>query len=319
MNLIDKILTRNEFLEKPPVLVDIGASGQIHERWKKIAKYSVCIAFDADDRDLEYSRKESKDYKELIVINSLVNDVESENQKFYLTAHPHCSSMLPPDSENLKGWSYAPKFEIDKVVEIKATTIGKSLDKLNISYIDWMKSDSQGLDLRLFKSIGENIRNNIFVVEFEPGIMHAYQGEDKMYQVLEYMTKENQFWMSDFILKGAQKFDSNYFNKFYSTPFKKKLAEHSLKKSPGWAEMIYINSFNNSSKLTERDFLLGWIVSTLQQQHGFAYELALKGKQLFDDNQFAEMEKHSEKKIKNGVYSTKLFLPTIKNLVKRFR
>ena len=49
--MIDKILSRPEFQTEPPVLVDVGASGELHARWKPFAKYAVCIAFDADDRD----------------------------------------------------------------------------------------------------------------------------------------------------------------------------------------------------------------------------------------------------------------------------
>ena len=30
------------------MLVDVGASGQMHKKWKQIAPYSVCLAFDAD-------------------------------------------------------------------------------------------------------------------------------------------------------------------------------------------------------------------------------------------------------------------------------
>ena len=42
-----------EIQKKIPVLIDIGASGTIHEKWETLAKYSVCIAFDADSRDFK--------------------------------------------------------------------------------------------------------------------------------------------------------------------------------------------------------------------------------------------------------------------------
>ncbi len=52
--MINKILSRPEITGDPPVLLDIGASGEIHKNWKFIAKHSICVAFDADKRDFEY-------------------------------------------------------------------------------------------------------------------------------------------------------------------------------------------------------------------------------------------------------------------------
>ena len=53
MKIIDQILRSEHFRDQPPVLIDIGASGGIHSKWKYIAKYSYCIAFDADDKKRE--------------------------------------------------------------------------------------------------------------------------------------------------------------------------------------------------------------------------------------------------------------------------
>ena len=66
--MIDKILSRPEFQTEPPVLVDIGASGQLHGRWKAFAKYAVCIAFDADDRDFGYVESESGHFRKAVYL-----------------------------------------------------------------------------------------------------------------------------------------------------------------------------------------------------------------------------------------------------------
>jgi len=319
MKLIDEILSSEIFVNHPPVFIDIGASGQIHHRWKKLAKYSICIAFDADNRDLEYSRKESKDYKELYVINSIVDEKESDNVDFYLTEHPHCSSTLYPEIEKLKSWSYFPKFRVVDKIKTKATTINKTLEKLQLNYIDWIKSDAQGLDLRIFKSIEEKLRNRILIAEFEPGIMSAYVNEDKMYSVLEYMDKEDIFWMSEFILKGAQKMNSDLFNKMFPTPFKKKIAEHTLRKSPGWAEMIYLNTFDKSELQTERNLLLGWIISTLQNQHGFSHKLAQMGKDKFGTLIFDKLLSKSASQLKRSTFSIKLISPLFNKIGKALK
>ena len=53
------------------------------------------------------------------------------------------------------------------------------MKELEIKSFDWFKTDSQGTDLRLFKSIGETLIPKIIVAEFEPGFINSYLGEDK--------------------------------------------------------------------------------------------------------------------------------------------
>ena len=67
MNKIIKIIMNHASLvNQPPVLVDIGASGFIHRKWRTIAKYSVCIAFDADTRDFDANKIDNKGWRKLI-------------------------------------------------------------------------------------------------------------------------------------------------------------------------------------------------------------------------------------------------------------
>jgi hypothetical protein len=57
MKIIKTILESDYFAAAPPVLVDIGASGEINTKWKPIAPYSICIAFDADDREFHITKQ----------------------------------------------------------------------------------------------------------------------------------------------------------------------------------------------------------------------------------------------------------------------
>ena len=41
-----------ELEAEPPVLLDVGAARGMHPPWRRIAKYSLCVAFEADEREL---------------------------------------------------------------------------------------------------------------------------------------------------------------------------------------------------------------------------------------------------------------------------
>jgi hypothetical protein len=313
MHIFDEIFNRTEFVNNPPVLVDIGASGKIHSKWKKIAKYSVCIAFDADNREFGYVENVASGFKKLYVYNCIVSDKSTDKIEFYLTKSPYCSSTLEPDLKALAEWSFADKFSIEKKVSLNNITLSKVLENLKIDRIDWFKTDSQGIDLRLFKSLSSDMQNNIIVAEFEPGFIDAYKNEDKLYDVVNYMSSRN-FWMSDFITKGAERLTQSDLSDLTKYNFLKKLVQFSHRKSPGWAEITYLNSFNNNQTL--RDYLLGWVFSVIHKQYGFSLKLAEEGISKFDSKIFEAMKRHSLRKIKNDFYRLKFYKSIIEKISK---
>jgi hypothetical protein len=283
--MIDTVLRRNEFEERPPVLLDIGASGEIHRKWKRIAKYCIGIAFDADLREMNYVVKESSGLRKLYVFNSIVTEQPADEMEFYLTRSPYCSSLLKPAQESLNKWAFAELFEVNKTVKLKTATLPSILQEIGLGKIDWFKTDSQGTDLRLFTSLGEEHVKKVLVAEFEPGIIDAYEGEDKLWSLLAYMEKQP-FWMNSLDIRGTQRIERTIMKERLSG-LDRKIVSALLKTSPGWGEVSFFNTFeNDSTHLDKRDFLLGWVFAMIEKQYGFALELAVKGSHRFKDPMF---------------------------------
>jgi len=311
-NLINKIFTLDELCENPPVLLDIGASDKINQKWKPIAKYSVCLAFDADERDFQFIEKEKSSFRKLFVYNCIALDKDQNKADFFLTSSPYCSSVLQPDLVSLKPYLFSHLFEVQKKVELNSIHIQKALDNAKLDYVDWFKSDSQGIDLRLFKSLDERIRNRVLVAEFEPGIIDAYIGEDKLYSVLKELIDEG-FWLSDIKIKGVARLPKEFLDDEFKSSTLKKLVKESLKKSPGWGEMTFINSFENA-EFSRRQYLLGWLFSTLEKHHSFAFVLASRGYEIFNSELFSELKNYSRSQMKKEIYRLK-FLPSLIELL----
>lgn len=295
MKLIEKVLTHTLLKEKPPVLIDIGASENINKKWKSISKYSICIAFDADERDFSIIDKEDSGFKKLYKINRIVSTNDSNSEKFYLTKSPYCSSSLKPDLSSLSDYTFFDKFTFLSEKTLLSVSLTNILKELNIDYIDWFKSDSQGTDLRLFISLDENISKNVIVAEFEPGIIDAYLSEDKLSDILIKLS-EFKFWCADFIVKGSVRMKYDLMNYISSNNLFKRLVELSLKTSPGWAELMFFNSFKEKNSL--RDYLLGWVFSITQKHYGFAFELADKARKNFNDPITSEIYSKTKNLIK---------------------
>jgi hypothetical protein len=277
-------------LEAPPVLLDVGASGEIHPKWQKIAKYSICIAFDADDREFGYTVNEAKGYRKLYVFNTLVTNSTTPEADFYLTRSPYCSSLLEPDHASLDRYNFGNLFEITKTVRLKTVHLQHALREIGIDKIDWFKTDSQGTDLRIFASLGEEITNRVLVAEFEPGIIDGYKGEDKLCNLMSFMDNRP-FWMNDINICGVQRISKEA---LVDLSLRKVQPSLNVRKSPCWAEVSYFNSFGvQACYLDLRDYLLGWIFALIEGQTGFALDIALQGKQRFGEPIFEILAQNS--------------------------
>jgi len=299
MNIFDKVLSREEFKVDPPIIIDIGASESLPKEWRRLAKYSICIAFDADNRDTRYLVNEKSKFRKLYTYNRIVSDKTGKKKTFYLTDFPYCSSSLEPNTANLKNWDHYDLFRVKKKDTLNSITLPAVLKELNIKKVDWFKTDSQGTDLRLFKSLGDSIINKVLVADFEPGIIDAYRKEDKLHQILAYMDN-HPFFVSDIKTGGSIRINEEIASNKFSN-FQRKILSYITKKSPCWVEISYLNIFKNVKVFSKRDFLLGWIFALIKSQLGFSLELAVKGKEKFNDPIFLELERHSLKGIKNQI------------------
>lgn len=315
MSILDKVLSHKELTDHPPVLVDIGASGGVHPQWRQIARYCICIAFDGDDRKFGHDEIHTKDFKKLFRFHSLVTDTDAAESEFFLTASPYCSSTLEPDAHALSVWSFADKFLVEKKVSVRSMSLASALHQAGYSYVDWFKSDSQGIDLRLFKNVREEFAHPILAVEFEPGIIDAYKNEDKLWEILQYMEGQN-YWLSEGTIKGSQRISPMDLEMISDSPMIKKLTAMSHRISPGWIEMVYLHDF--SGERTKRDFLLGWVFAIVQRQYGFALRLSLRGMMLFQDPIFDDMTVYTKRKIRLNPFSTALFTVIIEKIMKMF-
>jgi len=303
--IIKEILRQECFQEKPPVLVDVGASGELRKIWKELAPFSIYIGFDADTRDLAIVEESKGVYKKSFVINRIVSDRE-EIKNFYLTKSPHCSSTLKPDLESLKPYHIKSFFEIESIQELPSVSLRSIFHKLDISYVDWFKTDSQGTDLRIFKGMGEEYIKKVLVAEFEPGILDAYKGEDKLHTIMAFFDTRKDFWCDECLVRGMARISEETYKKL--NRFEQRFFYCFQKPAAFWAEISYMNIMKGTY-WTKRDFLLMIVFAILKKQYGFALEIAEKGKEVLSDQIFEKLKQDTLKIMKiNGYRSFPLYI-----------
>ena len=299
-------------IDHPPVLVDIGASGDSPQQWKLLAPYSICVAFDADTRDFVVDESVNGDWRKLYSLNRLVSTNEVDAVDFYLTRSPYCSSMLHPNNEALKPWEFAQLFDVKKVVRLPAVDLKTALAKIGIDYIDWYKTDSQGADLRIFDALPSNIKDRIIAAEFEPGIIDAYKDEDKLHQLMAYMDKKP-FWVSYMDIKGSHRIDQDELMALKQ--IQQRYISSFLKTAPGWCEISYINTMTNI-EMSCREYLLAWVFSTIKGEHGFGLHVARIGILRFNEPLFDKLYSISIKNLSSSNSYLKLAVRAYRKILR---
>lgn len=296
----DLIFNHSSLINKPLVLLDVGASGGIQSEWLPITKYATWIGFDADNRELDSTVSQSKNCKKQILINCLVSDRNIPDADFYLTSSPFCSSMLHPNNEELSAWNYADLFQVERTIKLPCRSISEVLASNGIDHVDWLKVDSQGIDLRITKSLPPTILDNIISLDYEPGIVNAYKGEDFFLDVVQFM-RERPYWITKMTVKGAEKVDINELKSYFSDEELQqfRFGNSFLKSAPGWVELGYLRNFDEH--LSIREVLVLIAFSLISDQEGNALKVSNLAAKKFGDPVFNEIGKNIIKKWKINI------------------
>jgi len=292
---MDRIFQVPELRDAPPVLVDVGAAGGVNPIWRRIAKYSIGLGFEPDGRDIGKLSEASRAFRRWIHCEGLVAPSVAEgngHKDFYLTKSPHCSSLLKPRNDALQDWLFADLFEVEKNVSFPAVTLHSALMEHGIHRVDWLKCDTQGQDLGIYLSLPEEWRYRMLAVEFEPGLIDAYDGEYKLWSTLKAMDDEP-FWISNMQTGMAVRGVTSELRKQAGAGTFRWL-EKLAPRAPAWVNVRYLRSVSAAQEqLDQRGLLLAWVFADLVGQHTHGLIVANEGIRRFGGDLFSEMATQS--------------------------
>lgn len=259
-----------------PVLADIGASGGPPAVWRPIASASVYVGFDPDLREIR--EDQGSGFRRSVIMNAAATaDSERRETVLRLTRFPYCSSTLKPDAEGLAGYLFSDLFEVERETSVPCTTLDAALDRLELPGIDWLKTDTQGTDLRLFEGLSPARRARVLALDVEPGLIRAYEGEDSFVETHRRLSAEG-WWLSRMDVRGTVRMHRSSLPRLAAKlPGAGDAFIHrTVRSSPAWVEARYLRTCRwlVEQELGRREWVLLWVFSVLDGQLGFAFDVA---------------------------------------------
>ncbi len=262
-------------IELPPVLVDVGASGGSKKDWDRLAPVSTYVGFDPDDRD--FSEATGSQFRQRHLIRKAVTPRDETSVSFHLTASPHCSSTLEPDFASLSPFVFIDRFRVEKIIEVPAVTLNRALCELSLDRIDWLKIDAQGADLPIYQSVAPKLRDRILAVDMEFGFVPGYKGEFVFSEAHAVPASEG-FWLSRLRERGVARITKKATDVIVSQfpALTMEVIGRNLRQSPCWAEPRYLRTIDwvRAHGQPRRDFVVLWAFAMIDEQYGFAIEVA---------------------------------------------
>ena len=159
--------------ENPVYIVDIGASGGLHKRWKKFNQGLRAILFEPDQK--EYTNLKSILSENHIIINKALSDKKGEIT-FHTCRKQQVSSVYLPNFPHLNRFPEPERFNIIETVKLDADTLDNQLQKNNIDRVDFIKIDTQGHELSILKGAAQSLKQTIGL-EVEVEFVQHYENQ----------------------------------------------------------------------------------------------------------------------------------------------
>jgi len=190
-----------DLLEKPIVLIDIGAVGNPPPHWLPLKDLINLIGFEPNREECKKLNDAGCGYRESEFLPYAIGE-KNENRHFYITKYHECCSLLKPNLEWLRRFDYGSFFDINRTIEVKTKSLD-SIEKLSDLRIDALKIDAQGNELPILRG-AESILDHVFLIEVESGLHKNYENETTFEELCPFL-KEKGFSCMELFTQPAQK------------------------------------------------------------------------------------------------------------------
>jgi FkbM family methyltransferase len=176
-----------DLLERPIVLIDIGAVGSPPSHWSPLRNQISLIGFEPNKEECKKLNASDCGYRKSKFLPYAIGE-KTEKRSFYITDYHECCSLLKPNHEWLQRFEYGSFFNVNRTSEIETLSLD-SIEELSDFRVDAIKIDAQGNELPILKG-AESILDDVFLIEIESGLHKNYENETTFDELCPYLNKK---------------------------------------------------------------------------------------------------------------------------------
>ncbi len=124
-----------------------------------------------------------------------------EKRPFYITNHPMCSSLYPPNHELISQFNNMEASYLKETTSIDTIPIDEFVETENIQNIDFIKIDIQGGELDAFRGANKSLSGTVAIVT-EVEFIAQYENQPLFRDVDAYLAKNGFMFHKFFTLRG---------------------------------------------------------------------------------------------------------------------
>lgn len=184
-DLISKLL-----IEEKLIALDVGAQGGFFDAGMFAKKYNSFFKPIVVEPILSEAEKLNK--RNYNVISKGFWSTNCKKKLYILGKRSGSSSMYKPSRENYDLYNVKKKdfsnFDITNEIDVECTTVGESLNALNIKNLEFLKIDTQGSELEILKGLGAY---RPLMMKVEVQVMPMYEGVPNWGKLINYLYELN--------------------------------------------------------------------------------------------------------------------------------
>ncbi|MGA2606149.1 MAG: hypothetical protein ABSH01_01675 [Terriglobia bacterium] len=286
--VIDSLFTE---LEIHPVLMDVGALERPPEIWDTIARHSIYVGLSPEAKLLP-SRYRDAFYQVCLVDSVVTTTAKSGQVPLYLTKDPVYSSLLEPKQANSTGfldWAAI----LERELMVPGTTVNALMGRLALTRIDWLHTNVNGVDLRLYQSIEDRLRRRILALDTVLDLVDFWVEQGSPLAAYQGILDDG-FWLSRLEPYGFVKMRPESLERIRKVDHRLdgRVLANRHRRTPGWIFARFFRTIDSltAGEFSPRDCASLWAFALLDGQVGFAADVAFEYERIFGaDHSFQAM------------------------------
>ncbi|MEO0410051.1 MAG: FkbM family methyltransferase [Cyanobacteria bacterium P01_A01_bin.135] len=180
----------------------LGGQDDLGTGWRLFAPNLTIYGFDADVDacDAANANLAQSPWREVHYPLALSDQVGEET--LYVTKHPMCSSLFPPNEALLSQYAALPDLvNLDFTVQLETTTLDQFCQQEGVPRIDFLQMDVQGAELKVLEGAVEMLPT-VLGLQTEVSFSPLYQRQPLFAEVDSYL-RQRQFSFFNFEFRGS--------------------------------------------------------------------------------------------------------------------